>query len=59
MGGENVNNKSYLVQEQAKEAVVLRRKERDAAFKTLVQWLRCAKQAAELAKKEGERGLIR
>ena len=46
------------VQEQAKEAVVLRRKERDAAFKTLIQWLRCAKQAAALAKKEGERGLI-
>lgn len=41
------------VQEQAKTATVQRRKERDAAFKVLVQWLRCVKEAAELAKQEG------
>ncbi|MCB9108235.1 MAG: hypothetical protein H6633_28855 [Anaerolineales bacterium] len=41
------------VQEQAKAALVQRRKERDAAFKVLMQWLRCVKQAAELAKQEG------
>ncbi|MCB9077488.1 MAG: hypothetical protein H6631_07845 [Anaerolineaceae bacterium] len=41
------------VQEQAKSAIGQRRKERDVAFKVLVQWLRCVKEAAELAKQEG------
>ena len=39
------------VQEQAKTAAVQRRTERDAAFKVLVQWLRCVKEAAQLARK--------
>ena len=46
------------VQEQAKGAAVQRRKERDAAFKLLTQWLRCAKQAAAFAKKTEERSLL-
>ncbi|MCB0209453.1 MAG: hypothetical protein KDJ52_08990, partial [Anaerolineae bacterium] len=36
-------------QEQAKATCMQRRRERDAAFKTLIQWLRCAQRAAELA----------
>ena len=40
------------MQEQAKAAAVQHRKERDAAFKILVQWLRCVKEVADLVKKE-------
>lgn len=45
-------------QERAKAAVTQRSKERDAAFKTLTQWLRCAQRAAELAREESERSLL-
>ncbi|MCB0197189.1 MAG: hypothetical protein KDJ65_34905 [Anaerolineae bacterium] len=46
-------------QERAKAAMTQRRKERDAAFKTLTQWLRCAQRAAELAKEDAERSSLR
>ena len=45
------------VQEQAKEIVTQRRAERDAAYKLLHTWLRCAQRVAKLAKKERAGGL--
>lgn len=41
-------------QERAKIASVQRRKERDAAFKALTQWLRCVREIAEAVRKEKE-----
>ena len=45
-------------QEQAKATAVQRRKERDAAFKALIQWLRCAQRAAEFVREEAEGSLL-
>ena len=43
-------------QEQAKESAKQRRAERDAAYKPLKTWLRCAQRIAKLAKKERASG---
>jgi len=45
-------------QEQAKATAVQRRRERDAAFKTLTQWLRCAQRAAEFVRQDAEGSLL-
>ncbi|MCB9103663.1 MAG: hypothetical protein H6633_05375 [Anaerolineales bacterium] len=45
-------------QEQAKATVMQRRKERDAAFKALTQWLRCAQRAAEFVRQDAEGSLL-
>ena len=44
-------------QEQAKATAMQRRKERDAAFKALIQWLRCAQRAAEFVRAEAQGSL--
>ena len=45
-------------QEQAKATAVQRRRERDAAFKALTQWLRCAQRAAEFVRQDAEGSLL-
>ena len=56
-GVESLARADY-VQEQAKEASTQRRSERDAAYKLLRTWLRCAQRIAKLAKKERAGGLV-
>ena len=45
-------------QEQAKATAMQRRKERDMAFKALIQWLRCAQQTAEFVRQDAEGSLL-